>query len=878
MKPLTGLPVDAFVQVSRESEIPLKDLLELVQQVENGATPAFLARYRADLCAGLDEERVQAVLRTLKEHRDLIDHRISMLTTLGQRGVLTPELKKQLEDARDRRELNDVFGPYRARKPGPADVAVERGLDPLARTLWFQDESSDILAEAARHVDTVNGVETAEKALNGAYAIAAQWLSEKPEILRELRKLCRCDCEIVVAAKPAARKEPRYQSLDGFRSKVAEIPWQKRLSLRRGVRTGLLEVKQEFPFEAAAKYLERCLIKDTGSSYAPHLRRVIDSALRNGLVDRVRNDVLRQLDRQADSDAVDSYRKTLRDALLGPTAHHLNIIGVETGRRGGWRAALVNTKGELVDYAIIRDGDGTGRQRRNARAGGKAPKEAVQVVAESRSSAPPLPTDSDPPAADGQPTNDADPGNPGPTAEGGSPAAGSGEPSPKAGSEPKAKASRRSRQGARRTELSEMLAVHDVDLIVFPTGPRKRITEQFLRSQIRKSGKIGTRWLAARDSGTWIYAASRTAKREFPRLDPGFRSAISLARRVQDPMAELAKADPRTVGIGMHHYEVNADALRDALRRTVERAVHDVGVDVNRASAPLLSLVPGFTRPLAKRVIEHRTRKGPFQSRADLKKVAGLSDRIFAQAVGFLRVYGGDPLDATGAHPEYGQLHEQFAEAAGCDLETLLAEPERLDAVDPEQFVSAERSILLVRSALEELRPSRRRVRKAFRLPEPPVRLRRDEELAPGSKIEGVVASVREYGVFVDIGADQDALLHVSQIKREFKGESKPKFQVGSPVEVFIKPDNQGKNRIGLSMWAPNSRPARSRNGGPRFRSGRFDGGRSRRGGGPDRRSRRKPFNRTFGPDSGRRRKRGRQKLSMEEKLDMLQDRYRTKI
>lgn len=882
MKSLTGLPVDAFVLVSRESKIPLKDLLELVQQVENGATPAFLARYRADLCAGMDEEQVHGVLRALNGRRELIDHRISMLTTLGQRGALTPELKKQLEAAADRRELNDIFGPYRARKRGPADIAIERGLDPLARTLWFQEDGVDIEAEAARHVDPGKGVETAEKALNGAYSIASRWLGDKPEILRELRMLCQRDCELVVTAKPAARREPRYRAMDGLRVKASEIGWQKRLSMRRGVRTGLVDVKAEFPLEEAAEYLQRCLIKDTESAYAPHLKRVVDSALQDGLVDRVRRDVLRELDKRADREAVDSYRKTLRDALLAPAADGLNIIGVETGRPGGWRAALVDARGELIDYAIVRDPERGSGQRRNAHSSGKVPEAAIRVVAAAQSSAPPLPTVTQDQAAAPAPETSTPAASGDGAVEAGSkapePESSPGDSGPEGAPAPKAKGKRRARQLARRAELSDILAAHDVDLIVFPTGPRKRTTEQFLRSQIRKSGKIDTRWLAVRDSGTWIYAASKTAKREFPRLDPAFRSAISLARRVLDPMAELVKTDPRTVGIGVHHHEVNPEMLRESLRLTVQRAVHDAGVDVNRASMPLLSLVPGFTDRLARRVVNYRKRNGPFQSRADLRKVDGLSDRIFAQAVGFLRVQGADPLDATGAHPEYGELHDRFAEAAGCDLPTLLAEPERLDAVAPEQFVTPERSVLLVRSAMDELRLSRRTVRGKFKLPEPPVPLRPDEQLVPGSKVEGVVASVADFGVFVDIGADQDALLHVSQISPKYKSESKPNLKTGASLEVFIKPADQSRRRIGLTMWAPGSRPGRNRNGGPRLGAGRPDGGPRRRGRGRGWQDRRTPFNRTFGPDSGRRRKGGRKKMSMEEKLDMLQDRYRTKI
>lgn len=901
MKPLTGLPVDVFVQVSGEFNIPLKDLLEFVQQVENGASAAFLARYRADLCGGLDEQRVHSVLRTLKEHQDLIDHRISMLATLGQRGVLTPELKQQLEQAGDRTELNDIFAPYRPRRREAADEAIEKGLDPLARMLWFQQDGLDIPDETDKHVDPEKGVESAEQALDGAYAIASRWLSDKPEILRELRRLCRRDCEIVLATKPAARKEPRYSALDGFRAKASEIGWQKLLSIRRGMRTGLLQASTEFPLEAATQYLERCLLKDAESGYAPHLRQVVAAALRNGLAERVKKDVLRKLDEQADSRAVDSYCKVLRDALLAPVAHGLTIVGIETGRHGGWRAALIDGKGDLIDCAIVRQGEAEAGSRSEPPPERSVPQDRQPVVADLQA---PAPVTSAPPVADsgeappaaapadpvqaspvpeptenppsGAPASDGTPAAEDPAPE---PATTAKEAGPKGDGTGEAKATERVRLQVRHAELSEILTAHDVDLIVFPSGPRQRSTEKFLRSQIRKSGKSGIAWRAMRDSGTWIYATSKTAKREFPRLEPALRSAASLARRAQDSMAELVKSDPRTVGIGSHHHEVNAEQLREALSITVQRAVHDVGVDANRASVALLSLVPGFTERLAKRVVEHRRKNGAFRFRTDLLKVDGLSERIFAQSVGFLRVYGGDPLDGTGAHPEYRELHEGFAEAAGCDVATLLAEPERLEEINPEQFATPERSVVFVRSALDEFKPARRNLRGEFQLPKPAVPLRTDEELVPGCKISGVVASIADFGAFLDIGADQDALLHISQISREHMRESKPSLQVGDSVEVFIKAADQSSRRIGLTMWEPRSRPPRDRNGARPPRMPRTDGGERRRGGrGSDGSDRRRPFVRSFGPDSERRQKGGRSKMSMEEKLGMLQDKYRTKV
>lgn len=884
--------MDCFVRVSQESGIPLKGLLELVQQVENGASVAFLARYRADLCGGLDEERIHAIFRKLEDQKELIDHRISMLTTLGQRGVLTAELKRQLEEAADRQELNDIFAPYRARKKGPADEAVEKGLDPLARFLWFQKDDVDIQAEAAKYVDPGKGLDSAEESLEGAYAIAARWLGEKPEVLRELRKVCRQHCQTTVSASPPALKEARYQALDGLRSKTVEIPWHKRLAIRRGVRTGLLEAVTACPPEPVSEYLERCLIKDAESPYSPHLKRVVETTLANGLIDRVRKDVLRHLEADTDSEAIEAYRKAVREALLAPVGHGLNIVGLETGRPGGWRAALIDGNGALIDYAVVGPDEAEGRKRRDGSPRPTVGPDDVSVVAKSAQPAladpaPPLPgavesgsaaSAAETPASEG--VSDTSKGSAEPvvaaTVEPGEADSGAAEgPGPEDGAAERPKEPPPRKRETRRAELSEILAANDVDLIVFPAGPRQRLTEKFLRSQIRRSGKTDVAWVAARDSGTWIYATSKAAKREFPRLEPAVRCAASLARRVQDPMAELVKTDFRTIGIGAHHHEVDPERLRDALALAVERAVHDAGVDANRAPAALLARVPGLTERLAKRMVAYRKEHGPFRTRKDVRNVAGLSESIYAQAVGFLRVYGSDPLDGTGAHPEYQELYESFAEAGGCDFPTLLAEPARLDGLDPEQFATPERPVVQVRSAMEELRPSRRQPRTKFEIPKPAVPLRPEEDLRPGSKVAGVVASIADFGAFVDIGGDQDALLHVSQIRREHLKDAKPGLHVGDAIEVFIKAADQASGRIGLSMWDPRSRPPRERNGSRPLRS---EGSRDRPRGRGDGRNRRGPVTRSVGPDPDRQPRQGRSKLSIEKKLEMLQDKYRTKV
>lgn len=878
MKPLTGLPVESLVRVSEKADIPMKDLLQVVQEVENNASAAYLARYRADLCGGLDEGRLHEIIDSLRAEQDLIDHRISMLASLGQRGVLTDGLRQQLEAAADRQELNDIYHPYRERRrKDSADIALGRGLDPLARSLWFQKDDANLEEEAGRHVNEEAGIADAAAALDGACAIAARWLGDKPEIVQKLRTLFLRDCEIRIVATAAGRKDPRAVELDGFQAKLAAIPWQKRLAIRRGVRKGLLQAHSEVPGDGATRYLERCLIKDEKSPYAPYLKRVVEKSLRNGLSARVAHDIRQQLDRQADDEALKSFRKTLRNALLAPPAHGLRILGLETSRAGGWRAALIGPDGELIDHAIIqdensapeassRDGDAPADTEQELSANGTVPatKEAAAGAAEG---ADPETVDSEAVSADAEEPS-APPAEPKAQASDGD-------------TSTKADSSGSGGGRTRRVELSDFLASHDVDLIVFPAGPGLRATERFLRTQVRRAGKTSVSWLAARNGGTWAYAASKQGKRELQGVETAVRSAASLARRVQDPLDEMVKADPRTLAIGPNSYEVEPERLRKVLRRTIESVAHEAGIDLNRASIPLLCLTPGLTEKLAERIVKHRQAEGPFKSRDAVRNVHGFSTRIFAQAAGFLRVRGEDPLDGTGVHPDSRELIDRIAQATDCDAATLLAEPERLDAVDPEQFATPERSAQLVQAALRELKPDRRAPRGVFKVPERPVPLRTDDELRPGAKVNGVVKGVADYGVFVDIGADQNALLHVSQIHRDRVTDSKPALEAGETVEVFIQAAHPNAKGISVSMWEPRASGPAPPHGGRKLGQPRQHESPGRRGGrkGGEKRDARPP-KRVFGPGSKKRSDRSADygKMSLQKKLDLLSDKYRTKV
>ena len=415
-------------------------------------------------------------------------------------------------------------------------------------------------------------------------------------------------------------------------------------------------------------------------------------------------------------------------------------------------------------------------------------------------------------------------------------------------------------------------------------GPGVRQVEKFIRGEVRQAGAPEVFWIAIHEAGTWIYATSKSARREFPKADPVMRSAISLARRLQDPLAELVKVDPKVLGIGQYHHDVDPKRLRNGLRHTMEECTHLVGADLNTAQLEQLSLIPGITERVAKRILDYRKEKGGFRRREQLQQVTGLNQRIYEQAVGFLRVYGGDnPLDVTGIHPMHYRVAEKILAAAGVSAAEVLEKPEALDAVRLEELQSNEQPLELLKAVVREFRPSIRQPRGLFSPPAPAIPLRPVEELKAGTKVEGVITNIAKFGAFVDIGADQDGLVHVSQLSDQFVEDPQAAVKVGDRVAVYILALERGGKRISLSMKEPRPAVQRPRPGARRMAAatGQRDhdnGGLRRKRKGPERD--RTAVQRTYGPDerAKAREQREVEKLSIDQKLALLENKFRTKV
>jgi uncharacterized protein len=350
---------------------------------------------------------------------------------------------------------------------------------------------------------------------------------------------------------------------------------------------------------------------------------------------------------------------------------------------------------------------------------------------------------------------------------------------------------------------------HHVRAIAIGNGTASRETDAFVRDFFADQHLTGIFKVMVSESGASIYSASDIARQEFPDLDLTVRGAISIARRLQDPLSELVKVDPKSIGVGQYQHDVDQRLLQQSLEATIESCVNKVGVDLNTSSWTLLRYVAGITERMALSIVQFRDEHGRFNSRSQLKKVAGVGAKTFEQAAGFLRIRGGtQPLDSTAVHPESYELVEQIAATVGAPSPQIIANPQLLDHVDRSQFAAG---TFTFNDILEELRKPGRDPRDTFVAPVFHEGVRELADVQPDMILEGVVTNVTKFGAFVDIGVHQDGLVHISELSNRYIKDPNEAVKAGEIVKVKVLSADILTKRIALSMKAmmvPSGRPA----------------------------------------------------------------------
>ncbi len=347
-------------------------------------------------------------------------------------------------------------------------------------------------------------------------------------------------------------------------------------------------------------------------------------------------------------------------------------------------------------------------------------------------------------------------------------------------------------------KVLELCKRFGVEFIAVGNGTAGRETEEFLKN-LKLPGDIPT--VMVNEAGASIYSASKCARDEFPKEDVTVRSTVSIGRRLMDPLAELVKIDPKSIGVGQYQHDVNQTALKRKLEDVVEICVNMVGVDLNTASIELLSRVSGLGPKLAGSIVKHRDEHGPFRSRVELKMVSGLGPKAFEQAAGFLRIGGGEnPLDGSAVHPESYGIVEAMARDLGASVEELMKDSALQKRIDPKKYISEKAGLPTLKDILAELSKPGRDPRREFEVFEFTPGVAKMEDLRPGMKLSGVVTNVTAFGAFIDVGVHQDGLVHISQLADRFVRDPAEVVRVHQKVEVTVQEVDLDRKRISLSM------------------------------------------------------------------------------
>jgi uncharacterized protein len=779
-------------RISQELGAPEQFVSAAVGLLEEGGAVLFIARYRKEATGGMDEARLREVQERIAYYKDLQQRRAGILKAIDEQGKLSAELREKINSTFVTVELEDYYLPFRGKGTAKALAARQKGLEPLAEYLWNQESDAWSVEEHADvFIDAGRGVTNREEALKGAGDIIAEWISQNSDFRRSLREIMWDTGTVASKVTPArSADKTKYSMYYDRREPVSTIPSHRLLAILRGTKEGILVSSFETDDAKAVEYLINAAIRDKESAFAPFLETVARESYARIMRSSIEDDLLARLKDRSDREAILVFQKNLANLLLSPPGGAMVVMGLDPDGKGGCRLAVVDETGKFLAEGFLRLNPPAKKSKEGSSNSGPQREESV-----SPQNPPPAENGAEIQTAPVAEAAGAASSDEGASAESLSPAA-----SPESPTEPIAKASEAKDP---RAVLKELITQYKPRALAIGDGNGSREIEVFVRQVLSEEKLEGILVVGVSQAGASVYSASRHAREEFPNLDISARSAVSIARRFQDPLAELVKIDPKSIGVGQYQHDVDQKALHRALVHTLESCVASVGVELNEASPSLLRYVSGIADRLARKIIEHKGSNGPFPSRAALLSVPGMGEKNFLHAAGFLRIRGGEnPLDATAVHPESYPLVEKMAAVLGLSLGELIGNKSALLNLKLEDFTTDTVGLPSLQDIREELIKPARDPRKTFALPKFREDVRAITDIKAGMTLEGRVTNVTNFGAFVDVGVRQDGLVHLSQMSNRFIRDPRDAVQVGDVVQVKVISVEEETKRIGLSIKA----------------------------------------------------------------------------
>jgi uncharacterized protein len=770
-----------IAQIAQEIRVGVHQVKAAVELLDGGSTVPFIARYRKEATGGLDDIQLRELEYRLGYLRELEDRRATVLKSIDEQGKLTPALRAAIAAAPTKQELEDLYLPFKQKRRTKGQIAREFGIEPLADKL-FADPTLDPAAEAAAFTKPAEVLDdgkpgadfsTVPAVLDGVRDILSERWAEDAVLLQNLREWLWT--EGLLQSKLVAGKDENHPDVAKFRDYFDYDEPISRVPSHR----------------ALAVFRGRSL-------------EILDAKL-----------VLPEPDAVLTASGKPAPTVSLAEGRIA-----LHLGWSHKGRKADDLLRKCVAWTWRVKLSLSSERDLFARLRESAEA------VAIKVFADNlrdlllaAPAGPRVVMGLDPGIRTGVKVAVVD-------------ATGKlVDTSTVYPHEP-----RRDWDGSLHT-LGLLAQKHGVNLIAIGNGTASRETDKLAADLIKllaKAGIEGVQKVVVSEAGASVYSASEFASQEMPDVDVSLRGAASIARRLQDPLAELVKIDPKSIGVGQYQHDVNQSELARTLETVVEDCVNGVGVDLNTASVPLLSRVSGLSATVAKSVVRWREANGAFRNRQQLLDVTGLGAKTFEQSAGFLRIRGGDnPLDMTGVHPETYPVVEQIIAKTGQPVATLMGRADMLKTLRPELFANEKFGVITVKDILTELEKPGRDPRPDFQVARFNDGVDDISDLREGMVLEGTVSNVAQFGAFIDLGVHQDGLVHVSQLANKFVNDAREIVKTGDIVRVKVMEVDVARKRIGLSMKLGDA-PTRSGRDDGAPRDNRFEPARpgSRSGGG----------------------------------------------
>ena len=697
--------------ISTALNITERQVESTLNLLNEGATIPFISRYRKEMTGGLDEVQIGNIKERYDKLCEITKRKETIINTIEEQNKLTPELKKRIEETWESSTLEDIYLPYKPKRKTKAEIARQKGLEPLAITLMMQRENNPE-EKAAQFLK--NGLKDINEAIKGAQDIVAEMVNEDEQARNTVRNLF--GRQAVISSKVIKGKEEeaiKYRDYFDFSEPLRRCSSHRLLAIRRGESEGLLKVSISPDDEECVGRLERMFIR-SNNACARYVAEALQDAYKRLLKPSIETETGNLSKEKADDEAIRVFTENLKQLLLAAPLGQKRVLGIDPGFRTGCKVVCLDAQGNLLHNENI------------------YPHPPVNKTGEAAS------------------------------------------------------------------KIRKMVEAYNIEAIAIGNGTASRETEEFITNQ-QFDRKLQV--FVVSEQGASIYSASKVARDEFPDYDVTVRGAVSIGRRLMDPLAELVKIDAKSIGVGQYQHDVDQTKLKKALDQTVENCVNLVGVNLNTASSHLLTYISGLGPQLALNITNYRAENGAFASRKELMKVPRMGAKAFEQCAGFLRIPNAkNPLDNTAVHPESYHIVEKMAKDLGCTVAELIANKELRGRIDLKQYITSTVGLPTLNDIMQELDKPGRDPRETAKVFEFDRSIRTLDDLREGMILPGIVGNITNFGAFIDLGIKENGLIHLSQMADRYISDPSEVVSIHQHITVKVLSIDKERKRIQLTL------------------------------------------------------------------------------